>query len=866
MPKVTPMMEQYLQIKKQYKYALLFYRLGDFYELFYDDAIIASKELDIVLTGKSVGNDEKAPMCGVPYHAADNYIAKLVNNGFKVAVCEQVEDPKQAKGIVKREVVRVITPGTIMDTNAIDADKNNYIMCIFKNKVGYGVSTCDITTGEFTATEFDAAGFTKVIDEIAKYCPKEIICSRGLDEIDIKKIETIFSVKPTYFEEYNFDFQNADISLCNHFDTLNLFGYGLENKICAVSAAGALLAYIKEAQKNSMRNIRTIKYYERTDAMILDIGSRRNLELTETVRDRQKRGSLLWVIDDTKTPMGSRILRSRLEQPLTDKSEIDVRLDGVQEMKDRPLERNTLRKLLKGVFDIERIMGKLVYGNAQGRDMIALRASFAVLPEIRELLSGFNSLFIKTILHDWDDLEDVYKLLCESLSDEPPLTAKDGGMIRTGYNSEVDKLRLAMTKGSEWLLEMENTEREKTGIKNLRIRYNRVHGYFIEVSNSYLAQVPDTYVRRQTLTTGERFINPELKELEETLLSAEEKLKELEQSLFAAIKQTVADQYAKIVRMGVLVGEADFIQSLGTVAEKNNYNRPVITNDSTIKITNGRHPVVEQQENCQYIPNDTLMDAADNMVSVITGPNMAGKSTYMRQVALIVLMAQMGCFVPADSAEIGITDRIFTRVGASDDLATGQSTFMVEMVEVANILNNATPRSLLVLDEIGRGTSTFDGMSIAWAVTEYIAKVIKARTMFSTHYQELTSLAGRIDGIKNYCVSVMEQGDDVVFLRKIKEGTVDKSYGVHVAKLAGVPETVVKRANEVLNILGDSGITMMTDEKGVYIDCADFDREKAAKDAEVVEYVKAIDTDEISPKQAWTILNNLRAELLGIEL
>lgn len=847
-----------MQIKSKYKYALLFYRLGDFYELFYDDAVIASRELDLVLTKKNAGNGDFAPMCGVPFHAADSYIAKLVGSGFKVAVCEQVEDPKLAKGLVKREVIRVITPGTIMDTNALQADKNNYIASIFKNKTGYGFSACDITTGAYYAAEFDAKGFNKIIDETAKFSPSEIICSHAVSEEELKKIENIFSLTPTYYDEYNFDFQSCEINLCNHFGVLNLFGFGLEDKFCAVSAAGALLAYIKEAQKNGLQNIRGIKYYERTSGMVLDISSRRNLELTETMRDGAKKGSLLWVLDDTKTPMGARLLRARLEQPLTDAALITLRLDAVGEMKDNALARSDLRSALNRVYDMERIMSKLVYGNVHGRDMVALRASLALLPELRGILSGFGCDCLKDIYSRWDDLENVYALLCDSLCDEPPMGIRDVGIIRSGYNAELDKLRDAMNKGSEWLLEMEASEREKTGIKNLKIRFNKVHGYYIEVSNSNLGQVPDTYIRRQTLTTGERFINPELKELEETLLTAEERLTSLEQELFAQVKEKVAQSYNDVMRMAGLVAETDFIQSLASAADKYNYSKPVVTSDRIIKIQNGRHPVVERQDNCRYIPNDTDVDADVNTVSIITGPNMAGKSTYMRQVALIVLMAQVGSFIPADSAEIGIVDRIFTRVGASDDLATGQSTFMVEMVEVANILNNATDRSLLILDEIGRGTSTFDGMSIAWAVTEYIARSIKARTLFSTHYQELTNLAERMDGIKNYCVSVMEQGDDVIFLRKIKEGCVDKSYGVHVAKLAGVPQRVVRRANEVLNILGDTGITMFTDEKGVYIDQTDIAARSVEKYAEITDYIKNLDMDETSPKEAWTILSSLQ--------
>ena len=858
MAKVTPMMEQYFQIKKKYKYALLFYRLGDFYELFYDDAKIASRELDLVLTGKNVGTDERAPMCGVPYHAAENYIARLVNSGFKVAVCEQVEDPKLAKGLVKREVIRVITPGTIMDTNALQSDKNNYIMCIFKCRAGFGVSACDITTGAYFATEFNSDEFNKVIDETAKFSPSEIICNSGLGEETIKRIENIFSVKPSIYEEYNFDLGNADTALCNHFNVLNLNGFGLEKKVCAVSAAGALLNYVKEAQKNGLENLCKIKYYERNGGMILDIGSRRNLELTETIRDKSKKGSLLWVLDDTKTPMGARLLRNRIEQPLTDKFEIEMRLDGVELMKNDLAKRTELRDKLKQIYDMERIMGKLVYGSAYGRDMAALRTSLAILPKLREILENFKCNFIEDILAKWNDLSELYSLLCESIADEPPLGIKDTGVIKRGYDPELDKLREAMEKGTGWLMEMEASEREKTGIKNLKIRFNKVHGYYIEVSNSYLDQVPDTYIRRQTLTTGERFINPELKELEETLLTAEERLTTLESEIFAKIKQKTAEEYSNVMQQAALVAEADFIQSLGSAADKYKYSKPEITDENIINITNGRHPVVERQDGCQYIPNDTDIVGDVNTVSIITGPNMAGKSTYMRQTALIVLMAQIGSFVPADAAKIGITDRIFTRVGASDDLATGQSTFMVEMVEVANILNNATGKSLLILDELGRGTSTFDGMSIAWAVIEHIAKKIKARTLFSTHYQELTVLSDRMENVKNYCVSVMEQGEDVIFLRKIKEGSADKSYGIHVAKLAGVPKSVVRRANQVLNILCGSGvIEMQINDEGKYIDPEVYNDESVKRNAEIAEYLNDLNMDELSPKNAWDTLSTL---------
>ncbi|MBQ9605270.1 MAG: DNA mismatch repair protein MutS, partial [Firmicutes bacterium] len=738
-------------------------------------------------------------------------------------------------------------------------------LCIFENKTGFGLSACDITTGEYVVTEFGTDGFNKVIDEAAKFSPSEIICSGGFGEEHRKRIENIFNVRPEVFDDYHFDLQTADILLCNQFKTLNLYGFGLEGKNCAVSAAGALLAYIKDAQRNGMENIRTLKYYERSNGMVLDVSARRHLELTSTLRDaKAKRGTLLWVLDDTKTAMGARLMVNRIEQPLTSIPEINYRLDGVEKMKENGFARNELRGYLKGIYDMERIMGRAVYGNAAAKDFLALRASLALLPDIESVLQGFDCEFAHSLLHDWNDLSDIHTLLCESLIEEPKDgVVKEEGIIRPGYDAEIDRLRSAMSDGSNWLLKMENEEKEKTGIKTLRIRYNRVHGYYIEVSNSYLDQVPDTYIRRQTLTTGERFINPKLKELEETLLSADEKLKEREQTVFAEVKKAVTEQYKEIMRMAGLVAEADFIQSLACAADKFNYARPQMTENKDIIIKNGRHPVVEQQENCRYIPNDSLINGTENMVSIITGPNMAGKSTYMRQVALIVLMAQIGSFVPADSAEIGVADRIFTRVGASDDLASGQSTFMVEMVEVANILNNASERSLLVLDEVGRGTSTFDGMSIAWAVIEYIAKKIKARTLFSTHYQELTDLAERTDSVKNYCVSVMEQGDDVVFLRKIKEGVVDKSYGVHVAKLAGVPAAVVERADEVLNILGDSGITMMTDSKGNYIEqsAMDASMKKTENEAQILDHIKSMNLDDISPREAWDILYSMKTTL-----
>lgn len=850
-----------MKIKENYKYCLLFYRLGDFYELFFEDAVIASRELDITLTGKDCGMEERAPMCGVPFHSADGYVAKLIEKGYKVAICEQTEDPKKAKGIVKREVIRIVTPGTVLDTNVLDEGKNNYIMCIFKNADGYGVASCDVSTGEFQVTSVSSGFENKVIDEIARFTPSEIICNKNVELGE--KINKIFNIKVNEYSEWAFDYQNANICLCNHFKTLNLGGFGLENDRPCVCCAGGLLQYLIETQKNNLSHISTIKKYASNKYMVLDISSRRNLELTQTIRDKSKKGSLLWVLDKTKTAMGARLLRKWLEQPLINAEDINKRLDAVESFKNNPFGREELKELLNTVHDIERLMSKVIYTTANARDLAALRSSFEYLPHIKNTLTQFDSEYINEIYERFDCLEDIYELINESIAEQPPFSVREGGLIKKGYNEEVDKLRSAKEDGSTWLMELEAKEKEETGIPKLKIKYNRVFGYYIEVTNSYKDKVPERYIRKQTLANAERYITPELKEIEDTILGADEKVVALEYDLFSDVRNKIAQKVERIQNTAYGVSVIDVICSLGETADKNGYVKPVVNNGNYINIKEGRHPVVERVSKEPFIPNDTYLNEEESL-AVITGPNMAGKSTYMRQTALLVLMAQAGSFVPAESAEIGITDRIFTRVGASDDLATGQSTFMVEMVEVANILNNATEKSLLILDEIGRGTSTFDGLSIAWAVLEYIAEKIGARTLFATHYHELTELEGKVRGVKNYCVSVKEKGEDIIFLRKIVEGGTDRSYGVHVAKLAGVPSIVVKRANTILRLLS-------SEDKGVNTEGEfdfKYDDEPIYRKAEILNEISAdfenMDLNNITPFEAMKKLYDIKDKLSEI--
>ena len=874
---LTPMMKQYMQTKEEYKDCILFYRLGDFYEMFFDDALTASKELEITLTGKNCGLEERAPMCGIPYHAVDSYLNRLVSKGYKVAICEQVEDPKTAKGIVKREVIRVVTPGTNLDTQGLDETKNNYIMCIVYMADRYGLSVADVTTGEYLVTELDSQ--TKLMDELYKFMPSEIVCNEafymsGLDLDDLKNRlhMAIYSLEAWYFDD-----ALCRETLQEHFKVASLEGIGLSDYECGMIASGALLKYLEETQKNSLSHMSRLTRYATGNYMVLDSATRRNLELVETLREKQKRGSLLWVLDKTKTAMGARTLRKYVEQPLIDKESIVKRLDAVAELKDNAICREEIREYLNPVYDLERLVGKITYQSANPRDLIAFQSSLSMLPSVKCILKDMESDLLKEIYEELDPLEELCDLVGRAIQEEPPLAMKEGGIIKDGYNEEVDRLRKAKSEGKNWLADLETKEREKTGIKNLRIRYNKVFGYYLEVTNSFKDLVPDYYTRKQTLANAERYIIPELKELEDTILGAEDKLCALEYELYCEVRNTIAAELTRIQRTAKAVAKLDVIASLALVAERNNYVRPKINEKGVIDIRDGRHPVVEKMiPNDMFIANDTYLDDKKQRISIITGPNMAGKSTYMRQAALIVLMAQLGSFVPASSANIGLVDRIFTRVGASDDLASGQSTFMVEMNEVANILRNATSKSLLILDEIGRGTSTFDGLSIAWAVVEYISnsKLLGAKTLFATHYHELTELEGKISNVNNYCIAVKEKGDDIVFLRKIVKGGADKSYGIQVAKLAGVPDPVINRAKEIVEELVTADITgkvkniavqgsetkKKTQKKLDEVDLTQFSLFDTVKD-DVLNELKELDISHMTPMDAMNKLYQLQNKL-----
>ena len=862
---LTPMMKQYMQTKEEYKDCILFYRLGDFYEMFFDDALTASKELEITLTGKK---------CGIPYHAVDSYLNRLVSKGYKVAICEQVEDPKTAKGIVKREVIRVVTPGTNLDTQGLDETKNNYIMCIVYMADRYGLSVADVTTGEYLVTELDSQ--TKLMDELYKFMPSEIVCNEafymsGLDLDDLKNRlhMAIYSLEAWYFDD-----ALCRETLQEHFKVASLEGIGLSDYECGMIASGALLKYLEETQKNSLSHMSRLTRYATGNYMVLDSATRRNLELVETLREKQKRGSLLWVLDKTKTAMGARTLRKYVEQPLIDKESIVKRLDAVAELKDNAICREEIREYLNPVYDLERLVGKITYQSANPRDLIAFQSSLSMLPSVKCILKDMESDLLKEIYEELDPLEELCDLVGRAIQEEPPLAMKEGGIIKDGYNEEVDRLRKAKSEGKNWLADLETKEREKTGIKNLRIRYNKVFGYYLEVTNSFKDLVPDYYTRKQTLANAERYIIPELKELEDTILGAEDKLCALEYELYCEVRNTIAAELTRIQRTAKAVAKLDVIASLALVAERNNYVRPKINEKGVIDIRDGRHPVVEKMiPNDMFIANDTYLDDKKQRISIITGPNMAGKSTYMRQAALIVLMAQLGSFVPASSANIGLVDRIFTRVGASDDLASGQSTFMVEMNEVANILRNATSKSLLILDEIGRGTSTFDGLSIAWAVVEYISnsKLLGAKTLFATHYHELTELEGKISNVNNYCIAVKEKGDDIVFLRKIVKGGADKSYGIQVAKLAGVPDPVINRAKEIVEELVTADITgkvkniavqgsetkKKTQKKLDEVDLTQMSLFDTVKDDDIIQELRDVDISHMTPMDALNKLYEL---------
>lgn len=807
MSNLTPMMQQYFEIKNQHKDCILFFRLGDFFEMFFDDAITASRELEITLTGRDCGQEERAPMCGVPFHAADNYIARLISKGYKVAICEQTEDPAQAKGIVRREVIKIVTPGTVTDSAMLDEKKNNYMMSLYKRGECFGIAAVDITTGEFFATQiYFGSTFVKLIDEIAKYSPSEILVNEEInqDNIMLKKIKTRFNAFYTLLEDRYF-YNNND------FNGIHIEGgkQAIELGDISLNAAAALLKYIKETQKVPLNHVSSLKIYNIDEFMTLDYSTRRNLELTESLREKGKKGTLLWILDKTLTSAGGRLLRNRVEQPLIRTEDIIMRLDAVEELKDKYMIRVEIREYLKRIYDIERLTGKIVLGNANGRDLIALKNSLLQIPYIKELLANCQTSAIKKHETDMETLEDIATLIDQAICDEPLVGLKDGGIIKTGYNGEIDTLRDIGKNGKIMIASIENNEREKTGIKNLKVGFNRVFGYFIEITRSYFDKVPEEYIRKQTLANCERFITQELKELEEKILGAGDKLLELEYNIFIELRNRISEQAGRLKKVSACIAEIDFYASLAETAEREGYCKPQINDSDALKITDGRHPVIEKVvEEGAFVPNDTFLDEKEDMVSIITGPNMAGKSTYMRQVALIVLMAQMGSFVPASAAIIGVVDRIFTRVGASDDLASGQSTFMVEMAEVANITKNSTQNSLIILDEIGRGTSTFDGLSIAWAVTEFISSRIKARTLLATHYHELTELEGKLPGVKNYCISVKKNGDDIIFMHKIIRGGADGSYGIHVAILAGIPAQVTDRAKEILKELEESDISM----------------------------------------------------------
>ena len=878
MAEYSPMMQHYLQTKEEYPDCILFYRLGDFYEMFFEDAKIVSRELELTLTGKSCGQEERAPMCGVPFHAYESYMNRLVAKGYKVAICEQMEDPKQAKGMVRREVIRVVTPGTNINEQALDEGKNNYIMCIVSLSDQFGVATADVTTGDFFVTEVDSK--RRLLDEIYKFSPTEVVCNEALfmSGLDIDDLKNRVGIVLYSLEHWYFDDSLCENTLKEHFRVNSLEGLGLADLECGMIASGSLLKYLYGTQKNSLEQISAIHPYTTGKFMVLDSSTRRNLELVETLREKAKRGSLLWVLDKTKTAMGARMLRSFVEQPLIEKEEIEGRLDAIEELMQRAIDREELREYLNPVYDLERLLTRITYQSANPRDLTAFKSSIGMIPHIRGILLELQSKEIQGICEDMDTLEDLYTLIDAAIEEEPPITVREGGIIKDGYHEEIDRLREAKSQGKNWLAELEAKEREKTGIKNLKIKFNKVFGYYLEVTNSFKDLVPDYYTRKQTLTNAERYITPELKEMEDMILGAEDKLVQLEYELFRELREQIAKNVVRIQKTAKALAKIDVFASLALISEQNHYCRPSLNQNGRIDIKNGRHPVVEKMiNNDMFIANDTYLDNQKNRISVITGPNMAGKSTYMRQTALIVLMAQIGCFVPAETADIGIVDRIFTRVGASDDLASGQSTFMVEMTEVANILRNATGNSLLILDEIGRGTSTFDGLSIAWAVVEHISnpKLLGAKTLFATHYHELTELEGKLDNVNNYCIAVKEKGDDIVFLRKIVKGGADKSYGIQVAKLAGVPDSVIERAKEIAEELGRHDIVDFTEilsnkknsatkKKKEHLDEVDLTQMSlfdAVNDNDIIEELKEIDVGNLTPIEALNKLYELQNKI-----
>ena len=880
MTQLSPMMTQYLETKKQYPDCILFYRLGDFYEMFFEDALTASKALEITLTGKECGLEERAPMCGVPYHAVDNYLSRLVQQGYKVAIAEQMEDPKQAKGLVKREVIRVVTPGTLLSGQSLEDSKNNYLMGIVYMDGVFGISAADISTGDYLVTEVKSE--RALIDEIYKYAPSELICNEAfyMSGVDLEEMKERLHLTVSSLDSRFFSDEYCRKLLREHFHVNTLEGLGLADYEAGTIAAGAVLQYLYETQKTSLAHMTAIRPYTTGQYMMLDTSTRRNLELVETLREKQKRGSLLWVLDRTRTAMGARMLRSWIEQPLIDRAAILERQDAVEELNMNFISREEICEYLNPIYDLERLMGRISYKTANPRDLISFKNSIEMLPHIKRLLDDFSAELLKTTNREMDGLSDLADLIERAIEPDPPVSVRDGGIIRDGFDEEADKLRHAKTEGKTWLAELEQEEKEKTGIKNLRIKFNKVFGYYFEVTNSFKDLVPDYFVRKQTLANAERYTTDRLKELEDIILGAEDRLFSLEYDLFCQVRDQIAGEVERIQRTAKAVARLDVFASLSSVATRNNYIKPQINEKGVIQIKNGRHPVVEKMmRDDLFVANDTYLDNGKNRISVITGPNMAGKSTYMRQTALITLMAQIGSFVPAGEANIGICDRIFTRVGASDDLASGQSTFMVEMTEVANILRNATRNSLLILDEIGRGTSTFDGLSIAWAVIEHISntKLLGAKTLFATHYHELTELEGTMSGVNNYCIAVREQGDDIVFLRKIVKGGADKSYGIQVAKLAGVPDSVIERAKELVEELSHADITVRAREiaensansqpqrrsvpRPDEVDMLQMSIFDTVKDDDIVKELKELELSTMTPIDALNTLYRLQNKL-----
>lgn len=869
MAEVSPMMQNYLDKKAEYQDSILFYRLGDFYEMFYDDAILASRELEITLTGRACGTEEKAPMCGVPFHSAETYISRLITKGYKVAICEQLEDPKEAKGIVKRDVVRVVTPGTVIENNMLEEKKNNYIMSIVKKGIHYGIAICDVSTGDFYATEIKLpeSNFEKLLDEYARFTPSEIVVNPAMaaseKEISIMKdrSNTFMTVRDDEIFSDDFEKISSEYTVVDTFDREK----NIENQTFVISAVNGLMNYFEETQKMKLEHINKLKVYEVKKYMSLDISARRNLELTERMRDKSKVGTLIWVLDKTSTSMGGRLLRRWINDPLLDIEEIRLRNEAVKELKDNLMLRGDITDTLNKVYDIERLAGKISYGNANGRDMISLKNSLQKMPELKSILAGTNSKLLKRLYVNLDELTDIAKLIDDAIVDEPPISIKEGGIIKFGYNPEIDEYKRASVDGKQWILNLEVKEKEKTGIKNLKVGYTKVFGYYIEITKSFLSQVPEDYIRKQTLTNAERFVTQELKDMENKILGAEEKAIQYEYNEFVKIRNQIAGNIERLQKTASVIANIDVITSLAIVAENNNYVCPEIDDSGIIDIENGRHPVVEKMmDSGSFVQNDTKLNQTDNRVAIITGPNMAGKSTYMRQVALICLMAQIGSFVPATNAHLGIVDKIFTRVGASDDLSMGQSTFMVEMAEVANILKDATPKSLVVLDEIGRGTSTYDGLSIAWAVAEYIAdkNKIGCKTLFATHYHELVQLEEKIEGIKNYSIAVKEKGEDIIFLRKIIEGGTDESYGIHVAKLAGVPNDVVKRANKILNSLEKGGVKVKESKEAKKQVEGQMDLYNM-QFADIAHELDKINLNELTPIDALNVLVKLKGKIAG---